>query len=132
MKFIVLLIILATSLLSSAKEVTFQTQSIKVGKKTVLVEIAKAAKQRSQGLMFRTKLDAGKGMLFIFPKQKLRSFWMKNTFIPLSLGFFDKTKKRRKFAKSANLAHWYFGTGCIVPIGTFESSGDLFDRFRSR
>jgi len=46
--------------------------------------------------------------------------------------FFDKTKKRRKFAKSANLAHWYFGTVCIVPIGTFESSGDLFDRFRSR
>jgi uncharacterized membrane protein (UPF0127 family) len=51
------------------------------------VEIARTNEQRSQGLMHRTKLDDGKGMLFVFDRDDIVSFWMKNTLIPLSIAF---------------------------------------------
>jgi len=59
------------------------------GKRIAVVkaEIASTAKERSQGLMFRKKLPDGKGMLFIFERDEIHSFWMKNTYIPLSIAF---------------------------------------------
>jgi hypothetical protein len=43
--------------------------------------------------MGRKSLPEGTGMLFVFEKPAYLSFWMKDTFIPLSIGFFaaDKT-----------------------------------------
>jgi len=40
--------------------------------------------------MFREQMGACKGMLFIFPEEALRSFWMKNTILPLDLIFIDR------------------------------------------
>ncbi len=57
------------------------------------VEIALTEQEHQTGLMNRTHLKKNAGMLFIFSDEGQRSFWMKNTFIPLSLGFFDKNKK---------------------------------------
>ena len=37
--------------------------------------------------MYRRKLPEGKGMLFVFERDQILSFWMKNTFIPLSIAF---------------------------------------------
>jgi uncharacterized membrane protein (UPF0127 family) len=51
------------------------------------VEIARTETERAQGLMYRKSLDDGKGMLFIFEKDEILSFWMKNTLIPLSVAF---------------------------------------------
>lgn len=56
------------------------------------VEVAQTDMQRSQGLMNRTSLPQGQGMLFIFPQEQVLSFWMKNTLLPLSIGFFNKKK----------------------------------------
>jgi hypothetical protein len=42
-----------------------------------------------QGLMFREKLGANDGMLFIFDEPAYQSMWMKNTLIPLSVAFLD-------------------------------------------
>jgi uncharacterized membrane protein (UPF0127 family) len=53
----------------------------------IQVEIARTDEQRSQGLMYRTRLDDGQGMLFIFDRDEILSFWMKNTEIPLSIAF---------------------------------------------
>jgi uncharacterized membrane protein (UPF0127 family) len=50
-------------------------------------ELARTDEQRSTGLMFRTVLEDGKGMLFIFDRDEVLSFWMKNTLIPLSIAF---------------------------------------------
>ncbi|WP_411339720.1 DUF192 domain-containing protein [Sphingopyxis sp. J-6] len=51
------------------------------------VEVARTAEEQQQGLMFRTSLPAGGGMLFPFEKPRIASFWMKNTLIPLDMIF---------------------------------------------
>ena len=51
------------------------------------VELALTNKQRQQGLMYRTELAPDKGMLFIFPTERMQSFWMRNTYIPLDIIF---------------------------------------------
>lgn len=53
------------------------------------VEIARTAAERQRGLMFREYLGDDEGMLFIQPKTDLAAFWMKNTYIPLDLLYFD-------------------------------------------
>lgn len=60
---------------------------------TLQVELAENPFQWSKGLMYKTSLDQDKGMLFIFPNETYRSFWMKNTKIPLDLIFISKDKK---------------------------------------
>ncbi|WP_417595626.1 DUF192 domain-containing protein [Parasphingorhabdus sp.] len=52
-----------------------------------IVEVAENAAQQARGLMFRTQLAADKGMIFPFPEDRLASFWMKNTVIPLDIIF---------------------------------------------
>lgn len=57
---------------------------------TLTVEIARTTEARSQGLMHRSSLPEDAGMLFIFEEEGRWSFWMKNTLIPLSIGFIDR------------------------------------------
>lgn len=56
------------------------------------VEVARTFAQRQQGLMNRNHLDENAGMLFIFNHPHKLSFWMKNTYIPLSIAYIDKNK----------------------------------------
>lgn len=51
------------------------------------VEMATTDDSRRTGLMYRTKMGANEGMLFDFQKEDLRSFWMKNTVLPLDMLF---------------------------------------------
>lgn len=53
----------------------------------VEVEVAATPEARTRGLMWRTELAAGKGMLFLFPEEEVQSFWMRNTLIPLDMIF---------------------------------------------
>ena len=53
----------------------------------IKVEIARTDEERARGLMYRDKLPDGKGMLFVFEYDQQLSFWMKNTYIPLSIAF---------------------------------------------
>lgn len=55
--------------------------------KKIVLEIADTPKKRAQGLMYRSSLPADYGMIFIYPKPQLLTFWMKNTLIPLDLLF---------------------------------------------
>jgi len=54
------------------------------------VELAFTPRDRSTGLMGRRALLVDTGMLFIYPVAEERSFWMKNTVIPLSIAFAEE------------------------------------------
>lgn len=51
------------------------------------VEIADTPETRTIGLMFRKEMPADSGMLFLFDREEPRTFWMKNTLIPLDMIF---------------------------------------------
>ena len=65
------------------------TYPLHVGEHSIRAEIANTAETRRRGLMFRNRLAASSGMIFIFPEEQRISMWMKNTLIPLSVAFID-------------------------------------------
>lgn len=54
---------------------------------SVTVEFASTPEERQQGLMFREELHEDAGMLFIFPRDVLGGFWMRNTYVPLDIAY---------------------------------------------
>jgi len=64
--------------------------SVELGGKRFSVEIADTQEKQALGLMFRDEMPADHGMLFIFPNEAPRGFWMKNTRIALDIMYFDE------------------------------------------
>jgi uncharacterized membrane protein (UPF0127 family) len=65
-----------------------QLKRVMVGSAAFRVEMAQTPEERERGLMFRRELPANQGMLFVQPPGPAL-FWMKNTYIPLDLLYFD-------------------------------------------
>ena len=63
--------------------------TLPVGAHEFIVEIAVTEEERARGLMYRESLPPDHGMLFVFPDSSPRSFWMKNTAIPLSIAYIN-------------------------------------------
>ena len=67
------------------QEITIERDGLVIA--VVKAEIANTDETRQRGLMFRQTLPDGEGMFFIFEKDEILRFWMKNTFIPLSIAY---------------------------------------------
>ena len=86
----VLLFLVSLGASAAFADVSFKTSQVRIGAHPLKVEVAQSEPQRMQGLMFRDKMGAEDGMLFIFDEPGYHSIWMKNTLIPLSVAFVDK------------------------------------------
>ena len=86
-----LLLILAVALTVSAcpktSEAGLPMMKMTIGDETIRVEVASTDAQRGRGLMYRRDMKANRGMLFVYPTRTNLSFWMKNTFLPLTIAF---------------------------------------------
>ena len=60
---------------------------------TVDIEIADDDAKRMQGLMYRDSMAENRAMLFVFSDSQERSFWMKNTIMPLDIIYVNAKKQ---------------------------------------
>ena len=60
---------------------------------TIGIEVADNVQLRARGLMYRNSLPADGGMLFIFDREEIQGFWMKNTYIALDMLFVNREKE---------------------------------------
>ena len=74
--------------LATASAFAFDLRRVTVGPATFQVEIAQTLQERERGLMYRRELPRDQGMLFV-QSPGPAVFWMKNTYIPLDLLYFD-------------------------------------------
>ncbi len=65
------------------------TALIVFGNDTILAEVADTPAERSEGLMNRSEVPDGTGMLFVFQFAASRSFWMKDTYVALDIAYID-------------------------------------------
>ena len=72
-----------------AVDTLFARSTIVVGDTSLNVAVADTKEKRAQGLMFVTDMGDVDGMLFVFDDAKDRSFWMRNTRLPLDIVYFD-------------------------------------------
>ena len=111
MKLITLLFIMTIVGCVSTEELNIT--SVTVADKTYSVEIASSQEERRIGLMNRPILEESHGMLFIFDDENYRSFWMKDTLIPLDIIFISSDFK-------------------IVDITTLEPCGIICNSYLSK
>ena len=86
-RLILLLLLLGFAPLSCSKNSNLQTQVIRINQWEVTVETADTLESQEKGLMGRENLDENRGMLFVYERDAKKSFWMKNTTIPLSIAY---------------------------------------------
>ena len=75
--------------MNAASAAELPTTPLTIGTHKLTAEVAASPDQRSLGLMNRFSLKPDHGMLFVFERNEPLSFWMKNTYIPLSIAFID-------------------------------------------
>lgn len=96
---------------------------------SVVAEIAATPEERSFGFMEREKIPDGTGMIFVFEKDQILSFWMKNTPHPLSIAYIDSKGKIRDifdmtpFSLSSIVSTVSVRYALEVPQGWFKKNG---------
>ncbi|TRO65606.1 DUF192 domain-containing protein [Christiangramia sabulilitoris] len=65
------------------------------------VELAETDYEHQTGLMYRDSMEDNQGMLFIYTSERNRSFYMKNTYIPLDIIYYDADSSLVSIQKNA-------------------------------
>ena len=94
---VVLCLILSTACCKSKKLPVIEITITRADGTTQIVkaEVAEKEEDRNYGFMNRKNIPDGTGMLFVFEKEQILSFWMKNTPHPLSIAYIDSRGKIR-------------------------------------
>jgi uncharacterized protein len=71
----------------AAPTVTYRLEPASGAARTVRLEVAADPAARARGLMERTEVPEGTGMVFLYPTDVAEAYWMKNTLVPLSIAF---------------------------------------------
>lgn len=99
------------------------------GSDTVRAEVAETEEAREEGLMYRRNVPDGTGMLFVFEDEAVRSFWMRNTYVPLSVAFLDSSMRILNIEQMEPETEEYHDSegpamfALEVPRGWFEEHG---------
>lgn len=92
----------------------------KNGNVLIQAETALTPAQQANGLMYRSKLAADSGMIFIFPRPKMVSMWMKNTHIPLDMIFFNEAGRITHIHSDAHPLDETIISSVLPAIGVVE------------
>lgn len=132
--FFVLMLFVSFTWSLSCTSTTLPTKTLVITKADgatveVKAEIADSDETRMKGFMERTSIPEGTGMLFVFDRDQILSFWMKNTPTALSIAYIDSTGKIRNIFDMTpfSLASVVSTSSCRyaleVPQGWFLKSG---------
>ena len=89
--FLIFIVLGGVFLILRRESVAFETITLRGKQSSVsyFVEIADTPSKAEIGLMYRKSMPENQGMLFIFPYPSIIKMWMKNTYIPLDMIFFN-------------------------------------------
>lgn len=95
--------VIKTESIDFTKEGTLQLfkSSSKATITTLDIEFAETEYETQTGIMYRSQMKQNQAMLFIFKDEQPRSFYMKNTQIPLDIIYLNKDKKVVSIQKNA-------------------------------
>src|SRR5450631_1740456 len=83
----ILAFVIVTALSGIALADGLPTVQLTINSHRLVAEIAATVETRTVGLMHRFSLKPDHGMLFVFNAPQPLTFWMKNTFVPLSIAY---------------------------------------------
>jgi uncharacterized membrane protein (UPF0127 family) len=66
-----------------------RTMKLWLGAKEIAAELAITKVQIMTGMMFRKEMGEDEGMLFVFAQPQKAAFYMRNTYVPLSVAYID-------------------------------------------
>jgi len=81
---------LTSSSFAQTKPQSLPAKSFRVCDQAFSLEVADKPESRRIGLMNRTEVPVGKGMLFVFTSEEVQTFWMKNVPFDIDIAFFDR------------------------------------------
>ncbi|MFO1324584.1 MAG: DUF192 domain-containing protein [Burkholderiales bacterium] len=96
----------------AATPVELPTIPLTIGSQKLVAEVATTMETRATGLMYRFSLKPDHGMLFVFERAEPQAFWMKNTYIPLSIAFIaadGRILNIEDMAPQTEESHWSKG-----------------------
>ncbi|MBN2354009.1 MAG: DUF192 domain-containing protein [Spirochaetales bacterium] len=72
---------------ASCRDHKLKTIDVRLKGKTLHVEVAVTEAEKESGLMDRRSLGPDEGMIFVYDQDQRMHFWMKDTYLPLSIAF---------------------------------------------
>jgi uncharacterized membrane protein (UPF0127 family) len=97
---------------SAAPPTSLPTIPLTINGHKITAEVARSPDERATGLMNRFSLKPDTGMLFVFEQPEPLAFWMKNTYVPLSIAFLDaggRILNIEDMAPQTETTHWSKG-----------------------